>query len=98
MHTGCSSTQFLCATGQCVTACNGHLECADGSDEISCSRLPCACMYALSHASSLCYTSYKVTDTDTNLPLLIYTVNVVYIYNLQLYECLQYDFNIHRLL
>jgi len=41
---GCSSTQFQCANGQCISSsfrCTGRQECSDGSDEINCSKSHC---------------------------------------------------------
>ena len=42
MCTDCTSNQFRCSNGQCISAslrCNGVSNCMDGSDEIACSEL-----------------------------------------------------------
>ena len=41
-HLGCSSTQFRCTSGQCVSTssrCTGINTCSDRSDEMNCSKL-----------------------------------------------------------
>ena len=39
---GCTSSQFRCSNGQCISSssrCNGYRTCSDGSDEMNCCRL-----------------------------------------------------------
>ena len=37
--TDCTSNQFRCSNGECISRCNYMLNCIDGSDEIGCSEL-----------------------------------------------------------
>jgi len=39
--TACSSSQWMCSNGQCISAynrCDGDQECSDGSDEHGCCK------------------------------------------------------------
>ena len=53
IHASCSSTQFLCANGQCASSsfrCNGLTGgCSDGSDQINCCRSPCSCIHKVTY-------------------------------------------------
>ena len=43
LNLGCSSTQFQCTNGQCISAssrCTGTRTCSDGSDEMNCRKFP----------------------------------------------------------
>ena len=60
LHTclGCSSTQFRCASGECIPTfarCGGVRTCSDGSDERNCGK--CNCCY--------CSTSQLKTDSSS---------------------------------
>lgn len=51
---GCSTTEFTCTNGQCVSGamrCDGHSDCRDGSDEESCTKAPaCATKHRCPHS------------------------------------------------
>ena len=58
-HLGCSSTQFRCTNGQCITTsnrCTGIRTCSDGSDERNCRKLvvfPTLCAWILKQLLAL---------------------------------------------
>ena len=61
LYLGCSSTQFRCNNGQCVSSsvrCNGVSEaCSDGSDEIGCPSTTSKIVnieWAITHSGRYC--------------------------------------------
>ena len=55
---GCTSSQFQCTNGQCISSssrCNGVRTCSDGSDEMNCCRLCILYLYVCAYiVNSLC--------------------------------------------
>ena len=62
---GCTSSQFQCTNGQCISSasrCNGVRTCSDGSDEMNCCRLYQNCYVCtyLVLANSQCLNLYII--------------------------------------
>ena len=74
---GCTSSQFRCSNGQCISSssrCTGVRTCSDGSDEMNCCRLCILYLYACAYVVNSLYLHLPIHFswlTRTNCTIII---------------------------